>query len=79
MLNLAMLEQMCQGTPAVVPTRASICASALNKGGSSDRGMWSIVGHARARTGGISYIYQEPQQMLSADCDAFGLTVIRWG
>jgi hypothetical protein len=24
----------------------------------------------------IRYIYQEP---LSADCDAFGLTVIRWG
>jgi hypothetical protein len=28
----------CQGTPAAVPTRASIHASALNKGGSGDPG-----------------------------------------
>jgi hypothetical protein len=68
---------MCQGTPAVVPTRVSIRTSALNKGSSGDPGTWSIIGHAHARTGGIWYIYQGPQQMLSADCDAFGLTVIR--
>jgi hypothetical protein len=72
-------QQYCQGTPAVVPTRASIRMSTLNKGSSSDPGMRSIVGHARARTSGIRYIYQGPQQMLSADCDTFGLTAIRWG
>jgi hypothetical protein len=43
----------CQGTPAVVPTRASIRASALNKGGSGDPGAWSIIGRAHARTGSI--------------------------
>jgi hypothetical protein len=59
--------------------QVNIHASALNKGGSGDPGVQSIVGHTRARTGGIWYIYQGPQQMLSADCDAFGLTVIRWG
>jgi hypothetical protein len=46
----------------------------LNKGSSGDPGVQSIIGRARARTGGIWYIYQGPQQMLSADCDAFGLT-----
>jgi hypothetical protein len=46
-------ERDCQGTPAVVPTRASIHVSALNKGGSGDPGAQSIVGRARARTGGI--------------------------
>jgi hypothetical protein len=45
----------CQGTPAVVPMRASIHASALNKGGSGDPGARSIIGHARARTSGIRY------------------------
>jgi hypothetical protein len=44
---------LCQGTPAVVPTRVSICVSALNKGGSGDPGARSIVGHTCARTGGI--------------------------
>jgi hypothetical protein len=43
----------CQGTPAVVPMRASIRVSALNKGGSGDPGTWSIVGCAHARTGSI--------------------------
>jgi hypothetical protein len=62
-----------------VLTRASIRTSALNKGSSGDPGVRSIIGHARVRTSGIRYIYQGPQQMLSADCDAFGLTVIRWG
>jgi hypothetical protein len=47
----------CQGTLAVVLTRASIRASALNKGGSGDPGVQSIVGRACARTGGIRYIY----------------------
>jgi hypothetical protein len=47
------LLPMCQGTPAVVLTRANIHASTLNKGGSGDPGMWSIVGRAHARTGGI--------------------------
>jgi hypothetical protein len=47
----------CQGTPAVVPMRANIHTSALNKGGSGDPGTRSIVGRARARTSGIRYIY----------------------
>jgi hypothetical protein len=34
----------CQGTPVAVPTRANICASALNKGGSGDPGARSAVG-----------------------------------
>jgi hypothetical protein len=34
----------CQGTPVAVPTRASIRASALNKGGSGDPGARSAVG-----------------------------------
>jgi hypothetical protein len=34
----------CQGPPAAVPTRANICASALNKGGSGDPGARSAVG-----------------------------------
>jgi hypothetical protein len=46
---------ICQGTPAVVPTRAKIRASALNKGGSGDPGARSIVGRARARTSGVVY------------------------
>jgi hypothetical protein len=72
-------DRRCQGTPAVVPTQANIHTSTLNKGSSGDPGARSIVGRACARTSGIRYIYQGPQQMLSADCDAFGLTVIRWG
>jgi hypothetical protein len=60
-------------------TGGSADVSALNKGGSGDPGTWSIVGRAHARTSSIRYIYQGPQQMLSADCDTFGLTVIRWG
>jgi hypothetical protein len=51
------LSGRCQGTPVVVPTRASIRMSALNKGGSGDPGAWSIIGRARTRTGGIRYIY----------------------
>jgi hypothetical protein len=47
----------CQGTLAVVPTRANIRASTLNKGGSGDPGARNIVGRARARTSGIRYIY----------------------
>jgi hypothetical protein len=47
----------CQGTPVVVPTRANIRASALNKGGSGDPGARSIVGRARVRTSSIRYIY----------------------
>jgi hypothetical protein len=47
----------CQGTPAVVPTRANIRASALNKGSSGDPGARSIIGHARVRTSSIRYIY----------------------
>jgi hypothetical protein len=47
----------CQGTLAVVPTRANIRVSALNKGGSGDPGARSIVGRARTRTSGIRYIY----------------------
>jgi hypothetical protein len=47
----------CQGTPAVVPMRANIRASALNKGSSGDPGARSIVGRAHARTSGIRYIY----------------------
>jgi hypothetical protein len=35
----------CQGTLAAVPKRVNICASALNKGGSSDPGTRSAVGH----------------------------------
>jgi hypothetical protein len=48
-----LIQYNCQGTPAVVPTRASIRTSALNKGSSGDPGVQSIIGRARARTGGI--------------------------
>jgi hypothetical protein len=46
----------CQGTPAAVPTRASIRASALNKGGSGDPGARSAVGHP-TRIQAVSGIY----------------------
>jgi hypothetical protein len=46
----------CQGTPAAVPMRASIRASALNKGGSGDPGMRSAVGRP-ARIQAVSGIY----------------------
>jgi hypothetical protein len=57
------LQKYCQGTPGVVPMRANIRVSALNKGGSGDPGVWSIIGHARTRTRCIRYIYYRPQQI----------------
>jgi hypothetical protein len=66
-LNLLYFS-FCQGTPAVVLTRESIRASALNKGSSSDPGAWSIVGRAKTRC--IRYIYLRPQQITIC----FGLT-----
>jgi hypothetical protein len=56
-IKLNLLGLNCQGTPAVVLMWASICASALNKGGSGDPGVRSIVSCTRTRTGGIRYIY----------------------
>jgi hypothetical protein len=47
---------VCQGTPAAVPTRVNIRASALNKGGSGDPGAQSAVGRT-ARGQAVSGIY----------------------
>jgi hypothetical protein len=63
----------CQGTLVVKLTWANIWAHALNKDGANDPGMWSIISCTSVRAGCIWYIYQEPQQILSADCDTLGL------
>jgi hypothetical protein len=62
-LAVTRLGKQCQGTPAVVLTRASIRASVLNKGGSGDPGARSIVGRAHTKTHCIRYIYYRPQQI----------------
>jgi hypothetical protein len=49
-------EGSCKGTPAAVPTRANICVSTLNKGGSGDPGAQSAVGRP-ARIQAVSDIY----------------------
>jgi hypothetical protein len=37
-----------------------------------------IIRYAHTKTGCIRYIYQGPQQILSAACDTFGLMASRW-
>jgi hypothetical protein len=72
-------EGVCQGTLALIATACGICGNALNKGVCSEPGTWKCSWQSHVKTSYIRYIYQGLQQILSADCDTFGLAVIRWG
>jgi hypothetical protein len=69
----------CQGTLALIADACKSCVCTLNKSGSGDPGVQKCSQPSHAKTHCIRYIYQRPQQVLSVDCEAFGLTIIRWG
>jgi hypothetical protein len=64
-----------QGTPPLIAVACTSHGNALNKGAHGGPG--TEVQPAVLCEG--RHIYQGPQQIPSADCDTFGLTVIRWG